>query len=144
MSNTQRNIETIGLLGGSLSADGSSFNINTLIIPKQKGETDRVEMLKEEEIWDIFFQVAAMLASWTLRQCDDVCHHYMSSFLLTCMYAFLLPGWRRGAAVAIPSGLDPHAPGLRLLPVVCRHPQPVWLPGAHAAAALMRDMASPL
>ena len=52
-----RNIETIGLLGGSLSADGSSFNITTLIIPKQKGETDRVEMLKEEEIWEIFFQV---------------------------------------------------------------------------------------
>ena len=56
-SNTVRNIETIGLLGGSLSADGSSFNITTLIIPKQKGETDRVEMLKEEEIWEIFFQV---------------------------------------------------------------------------------------
>ena len=52
-----RNIETIGLLGGSLSSDGSSFNITTLIIPKQKGETDRVEMLKEEEIWEIFFQV---------------------------------------------------------------------------------------
>ena len=56
-SNTVRNIETIGLLGGSLSSDGSSFNITTLIIPKQKGETDRVEMLKEEEIWEIFFQV---------------------------------------------------------------------------------------
>lgn len=55
-SNTVRNIETIGLLGGSLSSDGSSFNITTLIIPKQKGETDRVEMLKEEEIWEIFFQ----------------------------------------------------------------------------------------
>ena len=57
VANTQRNIETIGLLGGSLSADGSAFNINTLIIPKQKGETDRVEMLKEEELWDIFFEV---------------------------------------------------------------------------------------
>mmetsp|Transcript_2153 Transcript_2153/g.6413 ORF Transcript_2153/g.6413 Transcript_2153/m.6413 type:complete len:526 (+) Transcript_2153:164-1741(+) len=55
-ANTIRNIETIGLLGGTLSADGTSFNINTLIIPKQKGETDRVEMLKEEELWDIFFQ----------------------------------------------------------------------------------------
>lgn len=73
VSNTQRNIETIGLLGGSLSADGSSFNINTLIIPKQKGETDRVEMLKEEEIWDIFFQVRdkltmAVLSWWTCCQ----------------------------------------------------------------------------
>lgn len=44
--NTKRNIETIGMLGGTLSEDGTSFNINTLIIPKQKGETDRVEMLK--------------------------------------------------------------------------------------------------
>ena len=57
VANTQRNIETIGLLGGSLSADGSAFDINTLIIPKQKGETDRVEMLREEELWDIFFEV---------------------------------------------------------------------------------------
>jgi hypothetical protein len=63
VANTQRNIETIGLLGGSLSADGSAFNINTLIIPKQKGETDRVEMLKEEEIWDIFFEVATSCCS---------------------------------------------------------------------------------
>jgi STAM-binding protein len=62
-ANTQRNIETIGLLGGSLSADGSAFNINTLIIPKQKGETDRVEMLKEEEIWDIFFEVTTSCCS---------------------------------------------------------------------------------
>lgn len=54
--NTKRNIETIGLLGGALSSDGTCFNINTLIIPKQKGETDRVEMLKEEELWDVFFQ----------------------------------------------------------------------------------------
>jgi hypothetical protein len=56
VNNTRRNIETIGLLGGSLSGDGSTFTINTLIIPKQKGETDRVEMTAEEEIWDIFFQ----------------------------------------------------------------------------------------
>ncbi len=63
VANTQRNIETIGLLGGSLSADGSAFNINTLIIPKQKGETDRVEMLKEEEIWDIFFEVCQLAAA---------------------------------------------------------------------------------
>ncbi len=62
-SNTVRNIETIGLLGGSLSSDGSSFNITTLIIPKQKGETDRVEMLKEEEIWEIFFQVRGLHSS---------------------------------------------------------------------------------
>lgn len=52
--NTKRNIETIGLLGGSLSKDGTCFNLNTLILPKQKGEPDRVDMLKEEEMWDLF------------------------------------------------------------------------------------------
>ena len=35
IANTQRNIETIGLLGGRLSKNGTSFNIDTLIIPKQ-------------------------------------------------------------------------------------------------------------
>ena len=70
-SNTVRNIETIGLLGGSLSSDGSSFNITTLIIPKQKGETDRVEMLKEEEIWEIFFQVRELHCNLTCRQCSS-------------------------------------------------------------------------
>ena len=72
VANTQRNIETIGLLGGSLSADGSAFNINTLIIPKQKGETDRVEMLKEEEIWDIFFEVTTLLRlQCRCRHCNN-------------------------------------------------------------------------
>ncbi|KAK9809287.1 hypothetical protein WJX73_001146 [Symbiochloris irregularis] len=54
ISNTQRNIETCGILGGTLDAKRGLFNLNLLVVPKQKGTTDMVEMLNEEEILDAF------------------------------------------------------------------------------------------
>jgi STAM-binding protein len=47
-SNTRSNIETCGLLGGRLTAD-NSINIISLVIPKQTGDANKVEMLHEEE-----------------------------------------------------------------------------------------------
>ena len=37
-------METCGILAGSLSADDAVFTITTLIIPKQKGTSDTVEV----------------------------------------------------------------------------------------------------
>ena len=47
-ANTARGVETCGILAGSLSGNDSTFTISTLIIPKQRGTTDTVEMLSEE------------------------------------------------------------------------------------------------
>ncbi len=40
----QNNIESCGILAGVLSANDSSFTITTLIIPKQQGTTDTVQV----------------------------------------------------------------------------------------------------
>ena len=47
-------METCGILGGTLDAKRGLFSINLLVVPKQKGSTDMVEMLNEEEILDAF------------------------------------------------------------------------------------------
>ena len=46
-SNTRRGIESCGVLGGVLTADSSAFTITKLILPKQKGEANTVEMTDE-------------------------------------------------------------------------------------------------
>ena len=52
-ANTARGVETCGILAGSLSGNDSTFTISTLIIPKQRGTTDTVEMLSEEVRLDL-------------------------------------------------------------------------------------------
>jgi STAM-binding protein len=47
-----RGIESCGILAGRLSASDSRFTITTLIVPKQTGTSDTVEMLGEEEVWE--------------------------------------------------------------------------------------------
>ena len=43
-SNTRRNIESCGILGGKLNVENGVFSITTLIIPKQQGTSDTVEV----------------------------------------------------------------------------------------------------
>lgn len=47
-----RGIESCGILAGRLSATDSRFTVTTLIVPKQTGTSDTVEMLGEEEVWE--------------------------------------------------------------------------------------------
>ncbi|KAF6251122.1 JAB1/Mov34/MPN/PAD-1 ubiquitin protease-domain-containing protein [Scenedesmus sp. NREL 46B-D3] len=51
-NNTRRGVESCGILAGRLSASDSRFTITTLIVPKQTGTSDTVEMLGEEEVWE--------------------------------------------------------------------------------------------
>ncbi|KAL4458118.1 hypothetical protein ABPG75_012983 [Micractinium tetrahymenae] len=53
LGNTRANVESCGILAGVLSPDDAVFTITTLIVPKQKGTSDTVEMLNEEEIFDV-------------------------------------------------------------------------------------------
>jgi STAM-binding protein len=50
--NTMSNIETCAILAGTLAPNDATFYITSLIIPKQKGTSDQVEMLNEEEIFE--------------------------------------------------------------------------------------------
>jgi proteasome lid subunit RPN8/RPN11 len=47
--NTQRGIETCGVLAGTLK--DNSFHMNCIIIPKQKGSTDMCETINEDELF---------------------------------------------------------------------------------------------
>eukprot|EP01025_Chloroclados_australasicus_P001032 TRINITY_DN10323_c0_g1_i4.p1 TRINITY_DN10323_c0_g1~~TRINITY_DN10323_c0_g1_i4.p1 ORF type:complete len:510 (+),score=65.33 TRINITY_DN10323_c0_g1_i4:175-1704(+) len=49
IANTRKGIETCALLAGKLKTKDNVFVVNALLVPKQKGSTDQVEMLQEEE-----------------------------------------------------------------------------------------------
>ncbi len=48
-SNTRRNVESCGILGGTLDVQNGVFSITTLIIPKQQGTSDTVEVLRPRQ-----------------------------------------------------------------------------------------------
>lgn len=52
--NTRRGVETCGILAGRLTADDSTFTITTLIIPKQEGTSDTVQVRAKrgEKCWN--------------------------------------------------------------------------------------------
>eukprot|EP00887_Chlorella_sp_A99_P001523 scaffold8.g1523.t1 len=64
LSNTRRNVETCGVLGAVLSPDDSILTITTLIIPKQQGTSDTVEMLHEEEMIEVCEGRQAYTLGW--------------------------------------------------------------------------------
>ncbi|XXG51620.1 hypothetical protein AAC387_Pa05g0633 [Persea americana] len=51
MSNTDRNLETRGVLAGSLK--NRTFYVTALIIPKQESTSDSCQTTNEEEIFDV-------------------------------------------------------------------------------------------
>ena len=57
-SNTDRRIETCGLLLGSLNQN--KFAITTLLLPEQKGDSDSCEMIAEEQIFDVRWNRSAL------------------------------------------------------------------------------------
>lgn len=70
---TRAGIESCGILAGTLSADDSSFTVTTLIIPKQKGEANTVEMLNEEEIFDFQFERGLLPLGWIHTHPTQTC-----------------------------------------------------------------------
>lgn len=53
MSNTDKKIETCGLLLGQLDPENDELHIRALCIPRQKGEADSCEMVDEEGIFEL-------------------------------------------------------------------------------------------
>merc|ERR1712083_720384 len=61
-SNSDRNIETLGILGGKLSQN--KFTVTHLLIPKQTGKSDRCDLEGHEELFDIYDRDDIILIGW--------------------------------------------------------------------------------
>lgn len=67
--NTQRNIETCGIIVGKLHKD--EFTVTCLIIPKQEGTSDTCHMTNEEEMVDVQDRLDVMSLGWIHVRAND-------------------------------------------------------------------------
>eukprot|EP00871_Galdieria_phlegrea_P000746 jgi/Galph1/1672/GphlegSOOS_G338.1 len=70
--NTERNIETCGILAGILS-EKQCIVVTTLIIPKQTGNSDSCEMLEEEELFAFQEKKQLMTIGWIHTHPQHAC-----------------------------------------------------------------------
>ncbi|GJU30006.1 AMSH-like ubiquitin thioesterase 3 [Tanacetum coccineum] len=82
--NTKRNLETCGVLAGSLK--NRNFQITTLIIPKQESTSDSCQTLNEEDIFDVQDKRALFPLGWIHTHPSQTC--FMSSVDLHTHYAY--------------------------------------------------------
>jgi STAM-binding protein len=73
LSNTRRNVETCGILAGSLSPDDARFDVTALIVPKQEGSSDMVCALAEEEIFQAQDSRALYPLGWVHTHPSQTC-----------------------------------------------------------------------
>lgn len=120
--NTQRSIETCGVLAASLDPRTGVFTINTLLVPKQKGSSDMVEMFGEEEVFMEQDSRGLYPLGWIHTHPSQTC--FLSSIDVHTQ--------ARGAAVGR-WGAQPPEPTRLLLPLA------VWLPDAAGRVGGDRD-----
>ncbi|XP_043696305.1 AMSH-like ubiquitin thioesterase 1 [Telopea speciosissima] len=82
-SNTQRNLETCGVLAGSLK--NRKFYITALIIPKQESTSDSCQTTNEEEIFDVQDKQSLFPLGWIHVSIND---NYCLFFTLTKINVF--------------------------------------------------------
>ncbi|KAK4402785.1 AMSH-like ubiquitin thioesterase 2 [Sesamum angolense] len=82
--NTQKNLETCGVLGAFLK-DGT-FYITTLIIPKQEATSDSCQAVNEEEIYAIQNEESLFPIGWIHTHPSQSC--FMSSIDLHTQYTY--------------------------------------------------------
>lgn len=82
--NTARNLETCGVLAGSLR--NRVFHITTLIIPKQESTSDSCQTLNEEEIYDVQDKRSLFPLGWIHTHPTQTC--FMSSVDLHTHYSY--------------------------------------------------------
>lgn len=84
--NTSNNVETCGILAGSLSYN--RLIITHVIVPKQSGSSDSCTTMNEEEIFDIQDQHNLITLGWIHVNCifgvDGVHHLFIHCFV--CFY----------------------------------------------------------
>ncbi|CAN4106360.1 unnamed protein product [Withania somnifera] len=82
--NTAKNLETCGVLAGSLK--NRVFHITTLIVPKQESTSDSCQTLNEEEIFDIQDKQSLFPLGWIHTHPSQTC--FMSSVDLHTHYSY--------------------------------------------------------
>ncbi|KAG6664209.1 hypothetical protein CIPAW_02G076600 [Carya illinoinensis] len=82
--NTQKNLETCGVLAGSLK--NRVFHITTLIIPKQESTSDSCQTLNEEEIFEVQDKLSLFPLGWIHTHPSQTC--FMSSVDLHTHYSY--------------------------------------------------------
>lgn len=152
-SNTRRGVESCGILAGALDEAEGAFRISTLIIPKQEGTSDTVQARAAQGS----VGVLSLSVSWGGGLMTTWCTRIRCLAFWLCLhgpyktYGVTLAGVpcgagaqrggdlrRAGQAVAVPAGLDPHAPHPDLLPLLRRRAHPVRLPGAAPPSGLLQ------
>lgn len=82
--NTAKNLETCGVLAGSLK--NRVFHITTLIIPKQESTSDSCQTLNEEEIFEVQDKASLFPLGWIHTHPTQTC--FMSSVDLHTHYSY--------------------------------------------------------
>ncbi|KAJ1383292.1 USP8 dimerization domain [Sesbania bispinosa] len=82
--NTRKNLETCGVLAGSLK--NRVFHITTLIIPKQESTSDSCQTLNEEEIFEVQDSLSLFPLGWIHTHPSQTC--FMSSVDLHTHYSY--------------------------------------------------------
>ncbi|XVE82233.1 hypothetical protein DITRI_Ditri15bG0131500 [Diplodiscus trichospermus] len=82
--NTEKNLETCGVLAGSLK--NRVFHITTLIIPKQESTSDSCSTLNEEEIFEVQDKLSLFPLGWIHTHPTQTC--FMSSVDLHTHYSY--------------------------------------------------------
>ncbi|KAJ0442602.1 putative ubiquitinyl hydrolase 1 [Helianthus annuus] len=82
--NTKRNLETCGVLAGSLK--NRNFQITTLIIPKQESTSDSCQTLNEEDIFEVQDKRSLFPLGWIHTHPSQSC--FMSSVDLHTHYSY--------------------------------------------------------
>ncbi|KAJ4848405.1 AMSH-like ubiquitin thioesterase 3 [Turnera subulata] len=83
-ANTRKNLETCGVLAGSLK--NRVFHITTLIIPKQESTSDSCQTQNEEEIFDVQDKLSLFPLGWIHTHPSQTC--FMSSVDLHTHYSY--------------------------------------------------------
>ncbi|KAG9459593.1 hypothetical protein H6P81_004101 [Aristolochia fimbriata] len=83
-TNTAKNLETCGILAGSLK--NRTFYVTTLIIPKQESTSDSCQTTNEEEIFDVQDKLSLFPLGWIHTHPTQTC--FMSSIDLHTHYSY--------------------------------------------------------
>ncbi|XP_019455986.1 PREDICTED: AMSH-like ubiquitin thioesterase 3 [Lupinus angustifolius] len=103
--NTRKNLETCGVLAGSLK--NRVFHITTLIIPKQESTSDSCQTLNEEEIFEVQDSLSLFSLGWIHTHPSQTC--FMSSVDLHTHYSYQIMLPEAIAIVMAPTDTDsPH------------------------------------
>ncbi|BFI24722.1 STAM-binding protein [Marchantia polymorpha subsp. ruderalis] len=100
--NTQKNLETCGVLAGSLKT--GVFNVTTLIIPKQEATSDSCQTVNEEEIFEAQDRRGLFQLGWIHTHPSQTC--FMSSVDLHTHYSYQIMLQEAIAIVMAPTDTD--------------------------------------